>query len=131
MPKREETDRPRIVLVEDDSDFRTIMARWLAPRYDVVSCADGEELFDELAVAKPDLIVLDIDLPGPNGFVLCRRLRSLSCYTSIPILFVTGSDRIQDYLETLKLGGDSFINKPVERPHLLREIRSLLQAAFA
>ena len=124
--KAQAVERKRILVVEDDADFRDIERDWLARRYDTVTCKDGEELLDELSVALPDLLILDIGLPGPDGLRLGRKLRSEERLAGVPILFLTGSKAAQAYAVALDLGCDGFLTKPVERTRLLAKVRELL-----
>lgn len=120
-------DRSRIVLVDDDEEFRGILRDWLLPVYDTVSLASGEALFEELPSLAPDLLILDLALPGPNGFKICRRLRAHPRFRNVPVLFLTGSARNQDFISGLEAGGAGYLTKPVERGSLLRTVHGLLR----
>ena len=119
-------NRPQIVMVDDDRDFQSILRGWLTPRYDTISLADGEELLHELSTLEPDLVVLDVGLPGPDGFKLCHKIRAESRFTQIPILFLTGMSSNRDFCKYLEVGGTAYLTKPVDRSQLLAEIHSLL-----
>jgi DNA-binding response OmpR family regulator len=120
-------DRARILMVEDDEDFQTILRGWLAPHYDTESLADGEWLLDEAAIFRPDLFILDVTLPGANGFNLCRRLRADSRFACTPILFLTGLVEIDAFLRHLEIGGSAFVTKPIGRLALLEKVKELLE----
>jgi DNA-binding response OmpR family regulator len=121
--------KPQVLMVDDDRDFQSILRGWLSPRYDTVSLTDGEELFHELAWLDPDLVILDVNLPGPDGFRLCGKLRAVERLVSVPVLFLTGMDANADFLKYLEVGGTAYLTKPVERVDLLRAVDGLVAKA--
>ncbi|PIP81711.1 MAG: hypothetical protein CO113_12105 [Elusimicrobia bacterium CG_4_9_14_3_um_filter_62_55] len=118
--------RPLLLLVDDDEDFLTVMREILLPRYDVITLGDGGEFFETVFEVNPDLILLDVNMPGPDGFILCRRLKALKRLRSIPVLFITGNLRDEDFIENLDAGGNAFLTKPVDTGELIDHIESLL-----
>lgn len=116
-------------MVDDDRDFQTIVRGWLAPRYDVSSLSSGEGLLDELSEAKPDLLILDVRMPGPSGFDLCAKIRADTRFAEIPILFLTGCREDEDFIKNLDAGGTAFLTKPVERRKLLAMVRELVASS--
>ncbi len=106
----------RIVMVDDEPDFFSIVRDWLEPRYELVPLTDGSNLLEELEGLDPDLLILDIRLPGPDGFKLCRQVRSQARFASLPILFLTASHNEGDFLRNLEAGGSSYLTKPPEPP---------------
>ena len=121
--------RRRVVMVDDDDDYRLIVREWLAQRYDVVSLPDGENLIEELFVVQPDLVLLDVSMPGPNGFTLCERIRSEPAFQKLPVLFLTSSVKNADFVANLDAGGSAYLTKPVEPADLMARIQELLPAA--
>ncbi len=128
MQNRTKT-KPQVVIVDDDSDFRSILRTWLASGYDTFGIAGGEELLDDLSILEPDLIMLDVHLPGPDGFKLCDKIRSDSRFARTPILFLTASKSKSDFCRYLEVGGTAYLTKPVERSRLLSEIYNLMAEA--
>lgn len=118
--------KPCIYVVDDEPDFQTILHSWLAPAYDVVPLRDGDELIGALHVKVPDLVLLDLHLPGANGFDLCRRVRSTPGLTKVPVLFLTASHESRDYARNFKAGGSGFLTKPIGRQQLLSVVDDLL-----
>lgn len=121
--------KPQVVMVDDDSDFQDILRGWLSGSYDTISLADGEELLSELSTLEPDLIMLDVKLPGPDGFKLCHKIRADERFADTPILFLTSSSANEDFCKYLEVGGSAYLNKPMERGELLRTIQSLIAAS--
>ncbi|UPT75154.1 MAG: response regulator [Elusimicrobiota bacterium] len=118
--------RRRVILVDDDGDFSSLLKDWLLPRYDVVVLPRGDDLLDEMIVVEPDLVVLDVSMPGPDGFTLCRRVRAEPRFAETPVLFLTSSNRAADFVDNLDAGGSAYVVKPVERRSLLARVAGLL-----
>lgn len=124
--------RARIALVEDEGDFRAVLRRWLAPRYDTMSFLDAEDLLEtEPDAVVPDLIISDVKMPGINGFRLCETLRGDPRYARVPVLLLTGLDSDEGFLMGLEAGADGYLTKPVERERLLEKIHELLELKAA
>ena len=129
-PMREEKTtaarRGVVVLIEDDAEFRSIVSRWLQPEFDTISFDDGEPFLSSDQEFVPDLIVMDVKLPGLNGYSLCRRIHEQRRFAGVPVLFLTGVDSDEGFLLGLDAGGASYMTKPVERKDLLARIRELV-----
>ncbi len=120
-------ERPRIAVIDDDSDFRAMLRIQLRGRYDTLSYESAEEwLADDEDAILPDMIITDLKMPGLSGFKLCETIRSRPRYASVPILFLTGVDSEDAYLLGQEAGADALLTKPVEREVLLGKIESLL-----
>jgi two-component system response regulator ResD len=122
-------DKKRILLIEDtESDQRLALATLEPEGYVVHVAASGEEglrLFDEL---EPDLVILDVMLPGMDGLSVCRQLRSRS---QVPIIMVTGKDDEVDKVVGLELGADDYLPKPYGPRELVARVRALLRRVEA
>lgn len=113
-------------MVDDEPDFQTIVHSWLEPAYDVVALKDGDELLGALRARAPDLVILDLRLPGADGFEICRRLRAAPGLESTPVLFLTASKEGEDYRRNMSAGGSGYLTKPVGRRQLLAAVDELL-----
>lgn len=114
-----------ILIVDDDQQIRTGLGRFLIGNGLRVSQArDGEEMFNSLAVSNVDLIVLDVMLPGDDGFTLCRKLRTTS---QVPVVLLTAVAGDTDRVVGLELGADDYICKPFQPRELLARIRAVLR----
>jgi DNA-binding response OmpR family regulator len=117
---------PRILIVEDEIPMRTALNDCLARQgYRVLVAADGTEGLDKAVREKPELIVLDVMMPGIDGFALCAELRRLEIHT--PVLMLTAKGRIEDRVSGLDAGADDYLAKPFSRDELLARIRALLR----
>ncbi|MDE2291094.1 MAG: response regulator [Elusimicrobia bacterium] len=122
----EETARPRILAVDDEKDFQFMLRRWLEPRFDLVVLPHGEELLDTIDLIQPDLVMLDVGLPGPDGLTLARGLRERVSTRRTPILFLTGRRDDETFLGAVRVNASAFLTKPVEREELVARIEELL-----
>jgi DNA-binding response OmpR family regulator len=116
-----------ILLVEDDLRLAELVSRYLQNNgFQVSAASAAEEVLDRVHRERPDLIILDIGLPGEDGFSLCRRLRP--AYQQ-PILILTARDNDIDHVLGLELGADDYVVKPIEPRVLLARIGALLRRA--
>ncbi len=118
----------RVLLVEDEPSLvRTVSDRLVAEGYEVTAAGDGDIALEQ-AVQQPfDLVVLDIMLPGRDGFEICRELRRQGF--EMPILMLTARTEVVDRVVGLKLGADDYLTKPFEMAELLARIEALLRRA--
>ena len=115
----------KILIVEDEEEIACGLSSLLKNQGYVCDGWDGRgnavEIIRETA---PDMILMDINLPGQDGFALCREIRN-AC--SLPVIFLTGRSTSMDELEALQSGGDDFITKPYKAPILLARIQTVLR----
>src|SRR6476646_5342122 len=115
----------RVLIVEDDADIADVLRRSLRHEgYQVLTSGDGIDALDVAAGFVPDLVVLDLGLPGLDGLEVCRRLRSAG---DVPILMLTARAETADRVTGLDSGADDYLVKPFERKELLARIRALLR----
>jgi DNA-binding response OmpR family regulator len=116
-----------ILVVDDDPTTRSILDALLrAQGYRVTSCADGEEMWAALAAGPADLVILDVEMPGEDGYTLVHRLRE---HSALGIILLTSHTALEHKLHGLELGADEFLSKPADRRELLARIKSLLRRA--
>jgi len=119
------TATPVILLVEDDLRLSELVRTYLQSNgFRVVVEHRGQSVVEHLQQDKPDLVVLDLGLPGRDGFAVCKDLRSLS---TIPILILTARNNDIDHVVGLELGADDYVVKPVEPRVLVARIHALLR----
>jgi len=117
----------KILVVEDEERIRQFLQRGLTfEGYRVEAAADGQEALDLARDEPPDLVLLDIMLPGLDGVEVCRRLRSGS---EVPILMLTAKEAIEDRVAGLDAGADDYLVKPFAFDELLARVRALLRRA--
>jgi two-component system, OmpR family, alkaline phosphatase synthesis response regulator PhoP len=116
----------RILLVEDEPGLvMTLTDRLTAEGYDVDSATDAPAALEEASTGRFDAIVLDVMLPGGNGFDVCRAVRQRGVQT--PILMLTARGQVNDRVVGLKLGADDYLAKPFEMAELLARLEALLR----
>ena len=121
--------KPHILIVDDDRQIRTMLARFLAEHaMRVTQAGDGEQMFKAMEAGRFDVIVLDVMMPGDDGFTLCRKLRSSN---TIPLILLTARNSETDRIVGLELGADDYVTKPFNPRELLARIRSILRRAAA
>lgn len=119
--------RPRVLLVDDDEFVHKIVARQLDPQdYELSIARDATEALRILRNNAPDLVLLDIVMPGINGLEALRRFRMMPSLARIPFIMLTGKSEGQIVVESLKAGASDFIAKPFDRATLLARIDKLL-----
>ena len=119
--------KQRILIVEDDLTIQTQLKNLLSGNgYEVGVVSDFSKVIEQVKTFAPHLVLLDIKLPGSNGFDICSQIRAFS---DLPIIFVTSSNTDMDELNSIMLGGDAFITKPYHTAILLAKIASLLKRA--
>ena len=121
---------PKVLLIEDNASFRKTVARILTVQgFEVSEAAFGKAGLASAAKDKPDLIVLDLVLPGLRGIEVCEQLKKTPETAGIPILVLTGNDREGQDIACLDTGADDYLTKPVKTERLLAHCRALLRRA--
>ena len=120
----------KILLVEDNEMNRDMLSRRLERRgYEVIVAVDGEEGVARAKADAPDLVLMDLSLPGIDGWEATRQLKAADETRSIPVLALTAHAMAGDREKALEVGCDDFDTKPVDLPRLVGKIDALLGAA--
>jgi DNA-binding response OmpR family regulator len=119
----------KILVVDDDPDVRLgIQLRLNANHYDVICAGDGVASIAEARKHIPDLVILDLGLPAGDGFSVLERLKVNEKLSSIPVIVLSGRDRVGNRDRALKAGARTFLQKPIANDKLLAVIRLVLEA---
>ena len=117
---------PSVLVVDDDAPIRRMLERTLtAEGYAVTSAADGGAALVAIERSVPDLLVLDVAMPGVDGLAVCRRIRGRGL--ALPILLLTARDAVPDRVDGLDAGADDYLVKPFALEELLARMRALLR----
>jgi len=115
----------RILVIEDDQSIAEIVGILLrAEGFEVSYCADGNQAINAFQVVNPDLVLLDLMLPGRDGVEICRAIRESS---GVPIVMLTARSDISDVVTGLEAGADDYVVKPIKNEELIARIRARLR----
>ena len=127
FPAEPQSSATLLVVDDEDLNRQLFEAQLLPEGYDVVLAADGAEALDLLERRQPDLVLLDVLMPGMNGFQTCRAMRRILGKKYLPIVFVTALTDRDSRILGLDAGGDDFLTKPVDETELVVRVRNLLR----
>jgi len=117
--------RGKILVIEDDVEFLNLTQTWLQNAgYEVLTAQDGAEGLRRVYSSRPNLVLLDANIPKMDGWEVCRRIRDMS---DIPVLLVTVNGQKADRLKGFVLGADDYITKPVDFPELIARVQAVLR----
>lgn len=117
-----------ILVIDDEPDNFDVIETFLAhENYQLHYAANGQNAFQSLGVFNPDLILLDVMMPGLDGIECCRRLKAMERWQSVPIIVVTALTTKADLVQCISAGADDFISKPLNRMELTARVRSMLR----
>ena len=119
----------RIIVIEDDATIRAVLEMALlgAGFVHVSSCGRGDEGLEAIKREKPDLVLLDLMLPGLDGFTVCRRIREIPALAMVRVIMLTARTQNEDIVRGLECGADDYVTKPFDRAVLLARIHAVLR----
>ena len=118
----------KILLVDDEADMLEMVSRtFLRAGYEVLTSTDGEHALSLVEAARPDLIVMDVRLPGIDGFEVCRRIR---LHSQLPIIMLTACDEEEVVMRAFRLGVDDYMTKPFSARLLTARVAAVLRRTF-
>jgi diguanylate cyclase (GGDEF)-like protein len=124
MPTAAAKPRPRILVVDDEPTNIQTLHQVLKEECDVSMATSGEQAIAFCQRRAPDLVLLDIMMPGIDGYEVCRRLKADPATRDIPVIFVTSRDNVEDETRGLEVGAVDFITKPVSPPVVRARVRT-------
>lgn len=122
--------KPRILIVDDEKLNVELLEGILLEKYEILRAYNGKEALLEVEKNPPDLILLDIMMPGISGYEVCKELKGNKKTMHIPILMVTALTEKTEKIKGLEAGADDFLNKPVDVTELRVRVKSLLRIKY-
>jgi two-component system, OmpR family, response regulator MprA len=130
VPAASQDVKMRVLVVDDDADVRDSLRRSLTfEGYQVTTAADGRRALESIGADRPDVVVLDLQMPGIDGLETCRRLRTQG--DAVPVLMLTARDGTRDRVTGLDAGADDYLPKPFALEELFARLRALLRRVSA
>ncbi len=128
MERRYDVKPYSVLIVDDDSKLRALLADYLKKEdFRVFAAVSGPEALTAFAEHNPDIVVLDLMLPGMDGYEVCRRIREKS---AVPVIMLTARDAEYDRLNGLEIGADDYVTKPFSIRELAARVRALLRRSY-
>ena len=122
-------ERPRVLVCDDESSFvRLLEINLQRAGYDVITASDGEAALEKAMEERPRLLLIDLLMPGMDGFELVRRIRTTETLAEIPIIVLTADVMDEDHQLVQNAGADEVLTKPVELQSLMKKIGQLTKA---
>jgi DNA-binding response OmpR family regulator len=122
----------RLLIVDDDFMLRSMTAATLRHAgFAVSECASGEDALAQFEALAPALVLLDVMMPGLDGYEVCRRLRALPAGARVPVWMLTGMDDAESRAQAQRSGATDFISKPINWAVLVQRVRAALRAGGA
>lgn len=118
---------PAILIVDDDQSVRDLLGMYFTKEeYRVINAADGDAALEAVKTQAPDLVLLDIMMPGKDGYQVCREIRAVS---QVPVIFVTAKDDDIEPIIGLELGADDYVTKPFNAREVVARVKAVLRRA--
>lgn len=118
----------RVMVVDDEPAVGEAVRDLLADEgYDVETPGDAQSALPEILRQVPDLVILDINMPGMSGWEFCALLRRQSTTRTVPVLFLTGRQDVRDRITAMQVGGSDYLAKPFGADDLRKKVRSLIK----
>jgi DNA-binding response OmpR family regulator len=123
--------RKRVLIVDDESIIVSVLQRHVSNAgYEFDTASNGQEALDKIAKEQPDLVLLDLMMPGINGFETCRRIRENEKTKKLPVLIITALRSDSDSKDAAACGANEFIVKPIDGKKLMERLRHHLGSPF-
>jgi CheY-like chemotaxis protein len=120
--------KSKVMVVDDTLSIRSLIEALLEDTFEVTAVADGMSALVAVNSFKPDIILLDVNMPGMDGYQVCQKFKENKATRDIPVVFVSGEDSAEDQLKAYQMGGEGYITKPIDHTELLSKVEERLRA---
>ncbi len=121
------TEHPVILIADDDPDLRRLVRMYLeSSEYTIIEANSGHDALEKILVEAPDLVILDVMMPGMTGWEILRYMRTKPAYAGIAVLMLTGIGAALNEMSSPMYGADDYLDKPFKEADLLEKVRRLL-----
>ncbi len=133
MTATQDAAEPQVgrILIVDDNPTNLVILEELLDEFEIETAGDGLEALEKLEAFRPDIVVLDIMMPGMDGYDVCRRIRANDTLRLTKIIFVSAKAMLQERLLGYDAGGDDYVSKPFDHSELLAKVRVFLRLKTA
>lgn len=125
------TTCPSVLVVDDEPDNVSLMEAYLALDYIIIPAYSGEQALEKVQTEIPDIVLLDMMMPGINGHEVCKTLRKDPQTCDIPIVMFSALEKREGHTKCLRAGADAFLEKPIDAVQLVNTIRALIERSEA
>ena len=112
-----------IMIVDDVESNRMLLKMILEDDYDILESASGAECLEQLQHNKPDIVLLDVNMPGMTGYEVCTEIRKHAKTATIPVVFISAMDNVEERLAGFEAGGNDYITKPIDPEHVIERVK--------
>jgi DNA-binding response OmpR family regulator len=125
-PSSKEASDKRVLVVEDDATISALLTKVLSQHYRVVSASDGAQALAQAERFQPQLVILDVMMPGMDGYMTAQRLRMLPVMKNVPLIFLTAKGGPMDVVKGIQAGARFYLTKPFKMAELLAKVKKAL-----
>ena len=122
------SEKMTVMVVDDTESNIDILVELLSEDFEIMVAMDGKECLETVRYQTPDLFLLDVMMPGMDGYELCRKLKNYKKTKDIPVIFVTAKGEIDDKLDGYDAGGIDYITKPIDPEFTIKTIKKHLES---
>ena len=122
--------KAKVLVVDDEPVNVELISGYLEKEYDLIPAYNGKEALEKIATYKPDIVLLDIMMPGVNGNEVCEQIKQQDSTRFTPVVMITALTGIEDKIKSIESGADDFLTKPINRVELATRVRALLKTKY-
>lgn len=122
--------RAKVLIVDDEQLNIELIEAMLSPQYDVIAAYNGKEALKKVNQVHPDIVLLDILMPGISGYEVCRRLKENKETSIIPVVMITALKEKEEKIKAIEVGADDFLTKPVDKTEVVARVKSLIRVKY-